>query len=212
MSDPRRFDEGEATEFERQLFEAANRQVPSAALKARMRQGLGLAAPSAAAPAAAKTFALSGKTGAFLGLVVIGAAVTAFVVTRDRHPTTVTAPARPLPDPSPMGPSDLGAIDDPAQPNAAASSAAGSLTDEIHLLDRARAALSSGAPRRALEVLEQYDQRYPRGRFAPESVVLRVEALAAAGETQAARALGQQFLAQHPTNPLAGRVAKIVGR
>jgi hypothetical protein len=33
-----------------------------------------------------------------------------------------------------------------------------------------------------------------------------------AGDSRAAKLLGQQFLAQHPKNPLADRVARIVRR
>jgi hypothetical protein len=68
-----------------------------------------------------------------------------------------------------------------------------------------------------LEVLEQYDQRHPRAKFAPEAVALRVETLQTLGETQSAQALsaqalGEQFLTQYPTKAIAHRIAKIIRR
>jgi hypothetical protein len=211
MTDPRRFDEGEATAFERQLFEAAQRQIPSAALKARMRAGLGLAGAPVAVSVAAKSLALFWKLGVFLGLAVLGVVVTVSLVERHRRQTT-SAEASPATPEVVSSVSAGGAIDGSVKPTLAASGEANSLMDEIHLLDHARAALSGGAPRRALDVLDLYNQRYSQGRFGPEAVVLRIQALHAAGDTQSARTLGQQFLADYPTNPLAERVARIIRR
>jgi outer membrane protein assembly factor BamD (BamD/ComL family) len=84
--------------------------------------------------------------------------------------------------------------------------------DEIRSLDSARGALLSGSPRQALDTLERYEQRYPKGRFVPEVMVLRIQSLSAMGNTQAARALGQRFLSEYPRNPLAERVAQLIGR
>jgi hypothetical protein len=174
-----------------------------------MLEGIGLVGASVAVPIAAKALGLTWKSWVVLGLVAIGAAVTVPMMARKPDPAasskTDSIPKKLLAQ-LPVPP----ALEGPIQPTLAPSGTADSLTDEIHLLDRARGALSVDAPRRALDVLEQYDQRHPRGRFEPEAVALRVEALHALGETQAARALGEQFLTLHPTNPLANRVAKII--
>ena len=77
------------------------------------------------------------------------------------------------------------------------------------MLEAARSALAAGAADRALQLLARHDRRYPHGSVRPEATVLRVEALARRGETDAARALATRFLAQHPDSPLAERVARL---
>lgn len=208
--DPRRYDEGEATPFERHLFEAARRQVPSAALKARMQEGLGLAGASLSVPVAAKSLALIWKVGMAVGLVVVGAVVAVTLVVRDPGPQPTSRPAAQVPELRSVVP--VASSDDPVQVGPSDAVADHSLMDEIQLLDGARVALTSANPRHALELLGRYEQRYPQGRFVPEVAVLRIQALSGVGETQAARALGQRFLAEYPNNPLAERVARIVGR
>jgi hypothetical protein len=211
--DPQRFDEVDATEFERQLFEAAHRQVPSAALKARMQQGLGLVAAPVAAPVVAKSLALSWKLGALLGLAAIGTVATVSVVERKAHPPLSAERSRDSSRPSSIAePVGLGSLDEPPTSNAVMPSGDSALMAEIHLLDRARAALAGGEPRRALGVLDHYDQVHAQGRFRPEAVALRIQALVAAGDELSARSLGQRFLADYPTNPLAERVAKLIRR
>lgn len=80
---------------------------------------------------------------------------------------------------------------------------------EIAWIDRARLALSAGQPATALTTLEQYRQRYPRGRFGPEATALEVEARLLGGDGAGARALAAHFLARHPTSPLAERVRSL---
>ena len=217
MTDPMRLAEGEATAFERQLLDAAKRQAPGSALKARMQEGLGLGGATAPVQAlVGKSFALGWKANALLALAAVGAAVTVPLVWRSQRGTSSGQPASAVPgtsmsaDPVPSSPSS--ADDLLRAKTRQAAGASGSVMEEIRLLDRVRGAMSAGAPRRALAELQRYDQQYPRGAFGPEAVVLRVEALDNAGDHQAARALGQQFLARHPKNPLADRVAKIVQR
>jgi hypothetical protein len=212
--DPQRFDEGDATEFERQLFEAAHRQVPSAALKARMQQGLGFAAAPVAAPVVAKSLALSWKLGAFLGLAAIGTVATVSVVERRGRPALSAEKSPDSSRPPLVGEAVVapGSLDAPPKSNGAIPSEESALMAEIHLLDGARAALAGGEPRRALGVLDHYDREHAQGRFRPEAIALRIQALYAAGDEQAARSLGQKFLADYPTNPLAARVAKLLRR
>jgi outer membrane protein assembly factor BamD (BamD/ComL family) len=82
---------------------------------------------------------------------------------------------------------------------------------QIALIDAARTALSTGAANRALEVLGQYQARYPAGSFRPEATALRIEALAKLGRNAEARALGERFIAEHHGSPLADRVAREIG-
>jgi hypothetical protein len=60
-----------------------------------------------------------------------------------------------------------------AQVPAASSDAARELRLEIELLDRAKAALSAQQHERALQLLERYAARFPRGTLAREAAMLR---------------------------------------
>jgi hypothetical protein len=88
---------------------------------------------------------------------------------------------------------------------------ANDIGDQIALVDAARAALAAGAADRALELLRQYQTKYPAGSFRPEAGALRIEALAALGRSAEARALAERFVAEHRGSPLADRVARVVG-
>ena len=50
---------------------------------------------------------------------------------------------------------------------------------------------------------------YPAGTFRPEATVLRIEALAATGRRDEARALARDFVARHPASPLSERMARL---
>ena len=85
------------------------------------------------------------------------------------------------------------------------------MQDQIALVDAARAAVSSGAGGRALEILRLYQEKYPGGSFRPEAAALKIEALARLGRTAEARALAERFVAEHAGSPLAKRVARVTG-
>ena len=78
-------------------------------------------------------------------------------------------------------------------------------------MDRARAAVRARDGKGALAALADYQRRFPRGTFAQEAMVLRIEALVQIGETGAARALGKKFLAAHPESPHAERIERLLG-
>ena len=73
---------------------------------------------------------------------------------------------------------------------------------EVRLLDEARAALAAGAPERTLRVLSRVEA-LPARMLVPESVVLRVRALLAAGRVGEARRVGGEFLRRAPSSPQA---------
>jgi TolA-binding protein len=102
----------------------------------------------------------------------------------------------------------------PAHASAAPSeSALGSnLFDELRVIEAARAAVGRGDAAAALVALNRYDRSYPSGQFAPEALALRVEALAASGATEQARALAGEFARRYPRNPLRSRVSASVSR
>lgn len=80
-----------------------------------------------------------------------------------------------------------------------------SLSDELAALKRASSALGSGDPRSALTELDRYDQVLRGSKLRAEATVLRIEALARSGKTQAASRLAQQFVEQNPGSPLVDR-------
>lgn len=86
------------------------------------------------------------------------------------------------------------------------------LAEELAALDRVREALGAGSPGRALTALDAHDRQFPKGPLGPEALMLRIEALAAAGRPGEAARLGDDYLAAHPTGPYARRVRTLLGR
>lgn len=237
---PGRLLDGDATDFERRVIDAALEKRPSAAASARMARALGvtvtnigtaaaskaLAADAAAskAPAAAGTSA----TWPWVSVVVIGLVVAGAVVgARVWHGSSPASPRLTGP------PAPAAALDVPTPPAANGSSSAGGgertsspaaplrrtrvattsgdLRDEIGLVDSARDALSVGSAPRALDILHRYQERYPSGSFRPEAAAIRIEALVKLGREAEARALAMRFVADHRGSLLATRVAELVG-
>jgi len=102
-----------------------------------------------------------------------------------------------------------------AAATSAASAGAGDLAREIELVQGARAALARGDTAEALRTLDVHDREFRSGTLAPESRVLRIEALVRAGgpaNTARANTLGDAFLTEHPTGPQARRVRAVLGR
>ncbi|WP_437752605.1 hypothetical protein [Sorangium sp. So ce1389] len=95
---------------------------------------------------------------------------------------------------------------------AAAKSSAekAALQAELETLDAARAALSSGNAQGALSLLDAYTREHPRGRLRLEAEVLRIDALAKSGRTDAAAQRAEAFLRRHPNSVLASRVRRYV--
>jgi hypothetical protein len=112
-------------------------------------------------------------------------------------PPDVPEPAEPEP----------ATVTDAPQPKADARAAgSGALTAELGVLDLARSKLAAGDARGALGVLDDYVRTYPRGRLNLEAEVLRIDALAKAGETGAAKKRAEAFLKRYPKSVLASRV------
>lgn len=89
--------------------------------------------------------------------------------------------------------------------------ASGDLRDEITFLDGARAALSAGDGRRALELVRRYQEKYPSASFRPEATAIRIEALLKVDREAEARALAVRFVSENRESLLAKRVAALVG-
>lgn len=120
---------------------------------------------------------------------------------------TASAPVV-TPDSLPNAP----ALDGP-RPRASTASVEGrsrastdALEREIALVEAARAALRRDDAEGTLGVLDGYDREFPRGAFAVEVSVLRIEALMRAGRTEEAQRLGSRFLEVHREGAFARRV------
>ena len=91
---------------------------------------------------------------------------------------------------------------DRTDPAARAPVSASALRAEIATLDAARTALREGDSRRALAHLNQI----AGGRLSHEATLLRVQALASAGDPTRARAVAEAFLSEHPASPFEARI------
>ncbi|MEZ4220203.1 MAG: tetratricopeptide repeat protein [Polyangiaceae bacterium] len=98
-----------------------------------------------------------------------------------------------------------------AEAVAAFADPAAQLRAETALLDQVRSALSSGAGSRALDLLDEYRQRFASPRLGPEATMLRARALIAAGRNAEARSFVQALLKRSPTHPHAQRLRHLVG-
>jgi hypothetical protein len=96
-----------------------------------------------------------------------------------------------------------------AAPAAAGAAPRSDLRAEIALIDATRNAVAAHDDDRALALVRRYEATYPGGTFRPEAAVLRIEALANLGRSGEARTLARRFIAAHPDNPLADRVARL---
>jgi hypothetical protein len=85
------------------------------------------------------------------------------------------------------------------------------IAEQIALIDEARDAISSGSANRAIQLVRQYQSKYPSGSFGPEATALRIEALVKLGRIAEARRAAERFVAQHGGSPLADRVARLTG-
>jgi len=90
------------------------------------------------------------------------------------------------------------------------SSSRTELARELVLLDRARTALASGAPERALDALDEL-AHLPARVLAPEATVLRVRALLAVGSRAQARAIVEDFANRAPGSPQVGVLRALLG-
>ncbi len=128
---------------------------------------------------------------------------------------TVEAPAVRTARPSPARAQEpANAIVEIAPPAAPAPSAAASdpssLEGEVRLLEEARRALDAHAGSKAIRALDRYERDFPSGLMSIEARALRIEALVALGQRNAARAFARSFLANHPRSPAAMRVTRLL--
>ncbi len=148
------------------------------------REGPGAAAPSRPAPAA--DAALAGRgAGRIAEAAVVGGGT-----------------------PSPAGPA---ASSEAAKRGASAPAIEDAAREESRLVGEARRRLRSGDAAGALAGVDELARRFPQGVLAQERALLRIEALAAAGRGDEARAGAIAFVRAYPKSPFEGR-ARALGR
>lgn len=84
------------------------------------------------------------------------------------------------------------------------------LSEELALLDSARARLVAGDSGDTLFLLDEYAHAFPSGALQPEAMFLRIQALSQGGQQGAATQVGRRFLNQYPTSPHADRVRALI--
>jgi hypothetical protein len=85
-----------------------------------------------------------------------------------------------------------------------------SFAEQMKLIDAARTKLRRDDPRGALAVLDDYERRFVVLAFKEEATVLRVSALAKAGDRAQARRIGEAFLSAQPSEIYRRRVEAVV--
>jgi hypothetical protein len=99
----------------------------------------------------------------------------------------------------------------PVRPlTSATPGAADRLREQAQLLDAARTLVALGDAPGALARLGAFDRRFPSGSLREEAQLLRIEALALAGDRGAASALARGFLKIYPASVHADRVAALL--
>jgi hypothetical protein len=115
------------------------------------------------------------------------------------------APSIAVPDPAPARAMDPPAALPPAPARVSATTSS-ALRAELAALDAVRSTLANDDPAGALSFLAAYFRTFPRGRLHFEAEVLRIDALAKAGQPNIAQRYAQEFLKRHPNSVLTARV------
>ena len=127
-------------------------------------------------------------------------------------------PGQALPAPAP--PTASSVLDTPASstPPAVARvsrrgvTSSADLRAELQALDKVRSTMTSGDFSGALSLLDAYFQNFRHGRLSLEAEILRIDALARVGQTDAARSYAKVFLQRHPNSVHAARLQSIAER
>jgi hypothetical protein len=116
-------------------------------------------------------------------------------------PPPVEAPAAPAPAPAPHS----------ARTDASAD-ANTDLSEQIRLIEAARAGVAAHDAKAAKAALDTYAAKFPRGSFGQEALVLRIRAIDQAGDSARATALAKSFVARYPNSPHVARLKPIAER
>jgi hypothetical protein len=207
------------------LFESAARERPSAAVRQRaLERSLAVSRNDSRAAFAFGAVALLAAAGVALAVVprdrdteapsiqperARSAALAAPVASSNVASSNQGLPAATTERPAePPAPSALPSATAKSKPVLAAP-VPSTLEQELALLERARAKLSSGDSAAALSELDRYaGQR--GGRLVAEATLLRLQALTRAGRAAEASRLARKFVAENPNDPLAERARSFI--
>lgn len=221
----------ESSEFERDLLRAGRSDAMSAESRRAILGALGVGGTLVAAGTiAAGIKATSGKglltalgIGGVSAIGVVGvwaglnlsepAQVPPLPLAPNPAPRAVVVEPKPAPEAPP--PAEVVTPDAPAPTKETPARSANTVSDplslELSAIESARSALARRDYSRALRLLDEHRKRFPKARLLAEATVLRIEALAASGEKQAAARLGRAFVARDPNGPYARRVRSLIG-
>ncbi|MEO8904107.1 MAG: hypothetical protein ABI488_17340 [Polyangiaceae bacterium] len=102
-------------------------------------------------------------------------------------------------------------VNEPAgAPRLDLSSARGRLGREVSSIDEARRALAAGNSARALTTLDRYAAIDRTGTLDREAQILRIQALTASGQMQAAAPLARSYLHAYPADPHASMLEQLL--
>ncbi|HEY0707010.1 MAG TPA: hypothetical protein VGG33_09440 [Polyangia bacterium] len=225
----RRLSEEGADPFEAELLRSA-RQDAASATPRRTLAALGLTTAAAAQAAALPrpsfrswTKLGAAKWGVLTTLVIGGTATFLYQPRSSPPPPSQVAPApQAAPAPLPVGPifeapvvqpapaPELRSAARPKKQRVLAPSSPDLLSQELALVDRARWQLSQKDVVAAVDTVDVYLGRFPRGRLLAEAELIRIQAVRElAGEATAAR-MAAEFLRRHPDSPHAPALKRML--
>jgi hypothetical protein len=229
------------TPFERMLLDSVAHEAPSAEQRMRVRQALGLPAVAVvAAPVAQAGRRAALFKAAAGGLVAVSAVVLLVWSGVGRRPQTVVlqpslaapvapaqleaapvVPSAPEPVAEALPPLEQAPVKAPSRglkhlssrtASQSAPESGSDLSEQLRLIETARAAVAAGNASAASTAIASYRSRFPRGPFGQEAAVLQIETLDLQGSHAQATSLARAFLARHPNSPHVGLVQRIADR
>lgn len=230
------------TPLEKMLLDASRAELPSEDHKARMRAVLGIGLPMSGPFAAAPPAMVSGQVArattaaksATLGKVAVGvgiaALIGAFAFTRPHAaapapaakpvvvapiaaaPVVVPAVQDAAPAVSPLPPVEAPATAGHVARADASASATADLSEQIRLIEAARAGVAAHDAKAASAALDAYSAKFPRGSFGQEAMVLRIRAVDQAGDSARATTMAKSFITRFPNSPHVARLKPIAER
>jgi hypothetical protein len=129
-------------------------------------------------------------------------------------PAPVVVPVAPVaaPEVAPLPPVERSAAVPRARSAPPAPSAEDDLSEQIRLIEAARAGVAAHSPAAALTAVDSYAAKFPRGSFGQEATVLRIRAIDQSGDSARATALARAFIVRFPTSPHVERLKSIAAR
>lgn len=229
MEGPQRLMDGTGTELERALVQELRSYRGPRDMRAHTLATIGVVGATGLTAGGAVAW-WSGKTWWSKLLLTVsvtsllGAVPAAYFTLRHKASPTAPqamptiAPKEPQfspPTPAPAAPVAAAPLDETPTPPAAGPPRArvangASLRAELAALDRARTTLASGDFSGALGLLEAYFRTFRHGRLQLEAEMLRIDALARCGKTDAARSYAKDFVRRHPRSVHAARLQSLV--